>query len=157
MPLAILPFDFTPKPRWRNWQTRQLEVLVGVKSLGGSSPLLGIQFIGNHRKTRQNPCNFRGFCVLPKITFRGVSDSCCIDPLRYILRRRFQNRRFFRWIEFVFLLDTFAEALLILRVRRWDWNGVDVQVHQSRPSSPSLSRMRCRFQIWIMCVPAAIN
>ncbi len=30
------------KPRWRNWQTRQLEVLVGVKSLGGSSPLLGI-------------------------------------------------------------------------------------------------------------------
>ena len=32
-----------PQPRWRNWQTRQLEVLVGVKSRGGSSPLLGIQ------------------------------------------------------------------------------------------------------------------
>jgi hypothetical protein len=31
-----------PQPRWRNWQTRQLEVLVGVKSRGGSSPLLGI-------------------------------------------------------------------------------------------------------------------
>ncbi len=30
-------------PRWRNWQTRQLEVLVGVKSRGGSSPLLGIR------------------------------------------------------------------------------------------------------------------
>src|SRR5690606_1931012 len=28
--------------RWRNWQTRQLEVLVLVKRGGGSSPLLGI-------------------------------------------------------------------------------------------------------------------
>ncbi len=28
-----------PKREWRNWQTRQLEVLVGVKSRGGSSPL----------------------------------------------------------------------------------------------------------------------
>ena len=31
------------EPRWRNWQTRQLEVLVGVISRGGSSPLLGIE------------------------------------------------------------------------------------------------------------------
>ncbi len=31
------------QPRWRNWQTRQLEVLVGVKSRGGSSPLLGMR------------------------------------------------------------------------------------------------------------------
>ncbi len=29
----------SPKREWRNWQTRQLEVLVGVKSRGGSSPL----------------------------------------------------------------------------------------------------------------------
>ena len=28
-----------PEREWRNWQTRQLEVLVGVKSRGGSSPL----------------------------------------------------------------------------------------------------------------------
>src|SRR5688572_9176086 len=39
---AILPVQPSAGPRWRNWQTRQLEVLVGVKSLGGSSPLLGI-------------------------------------------------------------------------------------------------------------------
>ena len=37
-----LPPNPTPLPRWRNWQTHQLEVLAGVKSLGGSSPLLGI-------------------------------------------------------------------------------------------------------------------
>jgi hypothetical protein len=28
---------------WRNWQTRQIQVLVGVKSLGGSTPLIRIQ------------------------------------------------------------------------------------------------------------------
>jgi hypothetical protein len=27
---------------WRNWQTRQIQVLVGVKSLGGSTPLIRI-------------------------------------------------------------------------------------------------------------------
>ncbi len=43
------------KREWRNWQTRQLEVLVGVKSRGGSSPLSRIEpntglftFLGMH-------------------------------------------------------------------------------------------------------------
>ena len=30
---------------WRNWQTRQIQVLVGVKSLGGSTPLIRIQLL----------------------------------------------------------------------------------------------------------------
>ena len=34
-----------PEREWRNWQTRQLEVLVGVKSRGGSSPLSRIDGI----------------------------------------------------------------------------------------------------------------
>ena len=32
-------FGLPMRREWRNWQTRQLEVLVGVKSRGGSSPL----------------------------------------------------------------------------------------------------------------------
>ena len=40
---AVILLVFSPRREWRNWQTRQLEVLVGVKSRGGSSPLLGIQ------------------------------------------------------------------------------------------------------------------
>ena len=36
---GILPRLTRTSREWRNWQTRQLEVLVGVKSRGGSSPL----------------------------------------------------------------------------------------------------------------------
>ena len=36
---GILPRLTKASREWRNWQTRQLEVLVGVKSRGGSSPL----------------------------------------------------------------------------------------------------------------------
>ena len=32
-------------PKWRNWQTRQVQVLVSVTGGGGSSPLFGIYFI----------------------------------------------------------------------------------------------------------------
>ena len=39
-PYFVMILD--PRPRWRNWQTRQIKDLVGVKSRGGSSPLLGI-------------------------------------------------------------------------------------------------------------------
>ena len=39
----IIPPDPDPPTRmWRNWQTRQIQVLVGVKSLGGSTPLIRI-------------------------------------------------------------------------------------------------------------------
>ena len=41
-------------PRWRNWQTRQLEVLVGLISRGGSSPLLGIQRPASHEAGRSS-------------------------------------------------------------------------------------------------------
>ena len=30
------------EPKWRNWQTRQVQVLVGIIPGGGSSPLFGI-------------------------------------------------------------------------------------------------------------------
>ena len=50
-----------PKREWRNWQTRQLEVLVGVKSRGGSSPLSRILGARGVQLSRCPPSPFRGF------------------------------------------------------------------------------------------------
>lgn len=46
-----------PLPRWRNWQTRQVQVLVGVISRGGSSPFLGI-FKPESERTLRNSAEF---------------------------------------------------------------------------------------------------
>ena len=53
-----------PRPRWRNWQTRQIKDLVGVKSRGGSSPLLGISIRIDAR------CMHRASSVSPRVFFR---------------------------------------------------------------------------------------
>ncbi len=67
-------------PRWRNWQTRQLEVLVPFIGNGGSSPLLGISFaISSRFEGAENTSG-----VNPEATESGF--GLCKHRLKYGLQ-----------------------------------------------------------------------
>src|SRR5690606_22474732 len=49
-----------PAPRWRNWQTRQLEGLVSLTARAGSSPVLGIRpDVARRARDRPSHCSRR--------------------------------------------------------------------------------------------------
>ncbi len=95
------------EPRWRNWQTRQLEVLVGFISRGGSSPLLGIggeegmrdsgtkglRHSGKRRAARSDQCRLRVAIVLYYIVVYYITTEQGSACRRCTSRRRRPWRR----------------------------------------------------------------
>lgn len=80
--LQDLFLRLTP-PRWRNWQTRQLEVLVEVKFLGGSSPLLGtflshVRTFSVFRGRKADIC----FILIRRSLFLSVLTACTAKHVR---------------------------------------------------------------------------